>query len=106
LNVYVPHPLYRPWVHDYIEELCAAPNGAFWDQADQTSQAINHMRSKGGGFFEYLRQGAEKKRAEERKIMREDATDALYTDGIDKPTPEQVEAKARYMFGDRYVKGS
>lgn len=33
-------PEYAPWLHDYIEELSAFPNGAHDDQVDSTTQAL------------------------------------------------------------------
>ena len=38
-NVYLPHPLYAPWVNDFIEECAAFPNGAHDDQVDAMTQA-------------------------------------------------------------------
>jgi phage terminase large subunit-like protein len=38
--VYVPHPLYAPWVNDFIEECAAFPNGAHDDQVDAMTQAL------------------------------------------------------------------
>src|SRR6266849_5438596 len=39
-NVYLPHPLYAPWVTDFIEECASFPNGAHDDQVDAMTQAI------------------------------------------------------------------
>ena len=39
-NVYLPHPLYAPWVTDFIEECAAFPNGAHDDQVDAMTQAL------------------------------------------------------------------
>ena len=39
-NVYLPHPLYAPWVNDFIEECVAFPNGAHDDQVDAMTQAL------------------------------------------------------------------
>ncbi len=39
-NVYLPHPLYMPWVNDFIEECAAFPNGAHDDQVDAMTQAL------------------------------------------------------------------
>lgn len=39
-NVYIPDPSIAPWVHDYVEELAAFPNGANDDQVDATTQAL------------------------------------------------------------------
>ncbi|KGT40029.1 phage protein [Heyndrickxia coagulans P38] len=42
-NVYLPHPAWRPWVNDLIEEATAFPNGAHDDDVDAMTQAINQM---------------------------------------------------------------
>jgi predicted phage terminase large subunit-like protein len=39
-NVYLPHPLYAPWVNEFIEECAAFPNGANDDQVDAMTQAL------------------------------------------------------------------
>jgi predicted phage terminase large subunit-like protein len=39
-NVYLPHPLYAPWVTDFIEECAAFPNGAHDDQVHAMTQAL------------------------------------------------------------------
>ena len=39
-NLYLPHPLYAPWVTDFIEECAAFPNGAHDDQVDAMTQAL------------------------------------------------------------------
>jgi predicted phage terminase large subunit-like protein len=39
-NVYLPHPLFAPWVNDFIEECVAFPNGAHDDQVDAMTQAL------------------------------------------------------------------
>lgn len=39
-NVYLPHPLYAPWVNDFIEECAAFPNGAHDDQVDAMTQVL------------------------------------------------------------------
>lgn len=41
-NVYLPDPSIAPWIHDFIEEAAAFPNGATDDQVDAFSQAINY----------------------------------------------------------------
>ena len=41
-RVFLPES--APWLHDYIEELSAFPNGDHDDQVDSTSQALNWMR--------------------------------------------------------------
>lgn len=47
-NVYLPDPTLAQWVHDYIEEMSAFPNGATNDQVDATSQALDRLGIKGG----------------------------------------------------------
>ncbi len=44
-NVYLPDPSIAPWVHDYVEEFAAFPNGANDDQVDATSQALLRLGS-------------------------------------------------------------
>ena len=39
-NVYLPDPSTAPWIHDFIEECTAFPNGANDDQVDAMSQAL------------------------------------------------------------------
>jgi predicted phage terminase large subunit-like protein len=39
-NVYLPHPDWQPWVHDFIEECVQFPNGAHDDQVDAMTQAL------------------------------------------------------------------
>jgi predicted phage terminase large subunit-like protein len=39
-NIYLPHPLWAPWVSDFIEECAAFPNGAHDDQVDAMTQAL------------------------------------------------------------------
>lgn len=42
-NVYLPDPNIAPWIHDYIEEFAAFPNGKHDDQVDSTTQALNRI---------------------------------------------------------------
>jgi predicted phage terminase large subunit-like protein len=44
-NVYLPHPAIAPWVEAYIDEHSSFPNGKYDDQVDQTTQALNRLRS-------------------------------------------------------------
>jgi predicted phage terminase large subunit-like protein len=55
-NVYLPDPSIAPWVHDFIEECAAFPNGANDDQVDAMSQAL--FRLTGGliSVLEFYRQ--------------------------------------------------
>ena len=39
-NVYVPHPLFAPWVADFIEECAQCPYGSHDDQVDAMTQAL------------------------------------------------------------------
>lgn len=39
-NVYIPDPSIAPWIHDYVEEWAAFPNGTNDDTVDSTTQAI------------------------------------------------------------------
>jgi len=47
-NVWLPDPSIAPWVHDYIEELMAFPNGRHDDQVDATTQALIRLRDYPG----------------------------------------------------------
>lgn len=44
-NVFLPDPSIAPWIHDFIEESAAFPNGAHDDQVDAMTQALNRMLS-------------------------------------------------------------
>jgi len=43
-HVWVPTRNLRPWADDYIDELCAFPNGIHDDQVDATSQYLLNLR--------------------------------------------------------------
>lgn len=43
-HVWIPTRNLRPWSDDYINELCAFPNGVHDDQVDATSQYLNNLR--------------------------------------------------------------
>jgi predicted phage terminase large subunit-like protein len=45
-NVYLPDPSIAPWVHDFVEECAAFPNGKNDDQVDGFSQAMARFASK------------------------------------------------------------
>lgn len=47
-NVYLPDPSIAPWVHDFIEECAAFPNGANDDQVDAMSQALMRLNKQPG----------------------------------------------------------
>jgi predicted phage terminase large subunit-like protein len=42
-NVYLPHPLLKPWTDAFIEECAAFPNGANDDRVDEMTQALTRM---------------------------------------------------------------
>jgi predicted phage terminase large subunit-like protein len=42
-NVFLPHPMLKPWVDAFIEECAAFPNGANDDRVDEMSQALTRM---------------------------------------------------------------
>lgn len=55
-NVYLPHPAWRPWANDIIEEATAFPNGAHDDDVDAMTQALNQMQtSKSNPLDRYKR---------------------------------------------------
>lgn len=43
-NVFLPDPTIAPWVHDFVEECAAFPNGANDDQVDALTQALVRFR--------------------------------------------------------------
>lgn len=45
-NVYLPDPSIAPWVHDFIEECSAFPNGANDDQVDAMTQALLRLENE------------------------------------------------------------
>jgi predicted phage terminase large subunit-like protein len=53
-NVYLPHPLYAPWVNDFIEECIAFPNGAHDDQVDAMTQALLRLSAPRPQQFVYI----------------------------------------------------
>jgi len=42
-NVYLPDASIAPWVVEYMDEMCAFPNGAHDDEVDSTTQALNRF---------------------------------------------------------------
>lgn len=42
-NVYLPHPSWKEWTNDVVEELVSFPNGAHDDDVDSMSQALVRM---------------------------------------------------------------
>ena len=42
--MYLPDPTIAPWITGFIEECAAFPNGAYDDQVDAMSQALNRLR--------------------------------------------------------------
>ena len=45
-NVYLPHPAYAPWVHEFIEECATFPNGRNDDWVDAMTQALARLLAK------------------------------------------------------------
>lgn len=45
-NVYLPDPTIAPWIHDFVEECAAFPNGAHDDQVDAMSQALHRLTKR------------------------------------------------------------
>lgn len=39
-NVLLPHPMFMPWVNDFLEECASFPNGAHDDQVDAMTQML------------------------------------------------------------------
>ncbi len=50
-NVYLPDPSIAPWIHDWIEEWAAFPNGKNDDQVDSGTQALDRFSEDIGFFF-------------------------------------------------------
>ncbi len=50
-DVFLPDPSECLWVHDFIEECAAFPNGRNDDQVDTMSQALYHMMTIGSTMF-------------------------------------------------------
>ncbi|QBO37523.1 hypothetical protein EQG49_12750 [Periweissella cryptocerci] len=46
-NIYLPHPDWRSWVDEYMDELESFPYGVHDDEVDSMTQALNQLRSKG-----------------------------------------------------------
>jgi phage terminase large subunit-like protein len=42
-NVHLPDAEIAPWVVEYVDELCAFPNGTHDDDVDSTTQALNRL---------------------------------------------------------------
>lgn len=45
-NVWLPHPKWAPWLHDFLEELASFPNGTHDDQVDCLSQSLNYLNTR------------------------------------------------------------
>lgn len=45
-NVWLPDPSIAPWIHDFIEECAAFPNGVNDDQVDGMTQALNRLAER------------------------------------------------------------
>lgn len=54
-NVYVPHPLWQPWVDDTILEWENFPNAPHDDEVDSMTQALVHMKSRSSLRERFLR---------------------------------------------------
>jgi hypothetical protein len=39
-NIYLPHPMFMPWVADFLKECAAFPKGAHDDQVDAMTQIL------------------------------------------------------------------
>lgn len=59
-NIYLPDPSIAPWVHDFIEECAAFPNGANDDQVDAMSQALLRLMGPFLGVLQFYRDRAQK----------------------------------------------
>lgn len=51
-QVWLPREEYAPWLHDYVEEMCSFPGGAFDDQVDMTSQMMIVWDRRASGSVE------------------------------------------------------
>lgn len=45
-NVYVPHPLWQPWINEVLDEIQAFPNAAHDDDVDAMTQALVKLDTK------------------------------------------------------------
>ena len=52
-NVYLPHPLFMPWLTGFIEERAAFPNGAHDDLVDSMTQALRRLNMAPTQFIYY-----------------------------------------------------
>jgi predicted phage terminase large subunit-like protein len=57
-NVFLPDPSIANWVHDYLEEFAAFPNGAHDDMVDSTTQALNRLMNNVDVWMEFLKMKA------------------------------------------------
>jgi predicted phage terminase large subunit-like protein len=71
-NGFVHIPADAPWLPDYLHELAFFPNSRFDDQVDSTSQGLENIfsSSNGQGYFEWMRQEAEKLRAPDDEMVK------------------------------------
>lgn len=60
-NIFLPNPKNAPWVHDFLEECAAFPNGAHDDDVDAMTQAINYIAAKGTSSLPPNNYGADKR---------------------------------------------
>lgn len=49
-NLWLPKPQFAPWVHDFIEEAAAFPNGKYDDRVDEMTQAVIWLSRRGGSM--------------------------------------------------------
>jgi hypothetical protein len=61
-NGFVRIPEDAPWLAEYLHELTVFPKGKHDDQADSTAQFLG----PNDGYFEWLRDAAEKKKEQEK----------------------------------------
>lgn len=56
-NVYLPHPRLYPWVREFVLELLKFPKGAYADQVDTMTQALDKLRADHSGDSNRLVRG-------------------------------------------------
>lgn len=54
-NVFIPDSSIASWIHDYMEEFAAFPNGAHDDMVDSTTQALNRLMQNINAWTEWLK---------------------------------------------------
>lgn len=53
-NVYLPTPVEHAWVHQFVEECSAFPNGVNDDQVDAMTQALARLHYRGPSFSDNI----------------------------------------------------